>query len=565
MDIKIKIPDSEQACCKLCNKQCANKMGLPAHIANAHKLEFSQYLVDQYLSGARPKCPICNENTRYNRGKYSFKKYCVNHVKEAQKEWSRQNGFGAKVEAGWKLGLTKETNISIAKQAEKVSGQNNPFYGKQHTEEIMSKLSASRKKTSRISEAEFEERKNGNHTVCLTPYTDYITLSAKNLQYECTSCNRNFTASLLHNDCNICTRKEIANNPDIMKKIADSLKYSESEFLERILSRSEDFEVITPYSEYKNHDIDKLSVKCKNCANIMERTLFALTSGTLCRICSPFSKEEKEINSFLEEHNIKSVRNSRNLIKPKELDFIIEEKKIALEYNGLFWHMENNKDKNYHNNKTIACAEKGYQLFHIFSDEWQTKKDIVKSMIMNRLKISKTKIHARDCEVYSTDKQEDIKNFTDNTHISGHTQFTKAFYLKYNDEIICALTLRKPFHKKYKDTVEIARFSSSLNCNIVGGFSKLFKYVKEWAISAGYKNILSYADLRFGTGNVYSLSGFKLIGKTAIDYWYTDGKVRYNRFKYRAQPNKTEKEVAKEEGVQRIYGCGSNIYEYSLA
>lgn len=131
-------------------------------------------------------------------------------------------------------------------------------------------------------------------------------------------------------------------------------------------------------------------------------------------------------------------------------------------------------------------------------------------------------------------------------------------------KIVCALSLRKSFHSKYNGMIEIARFSSALNTNVVGGFGKLLKEVRKWAINEGYKNILTYADLRFGKGDVYKINGFDLIDTTNPDYWYTDTRKRYNRFQYRAQPGKSEKQVAHEAGVQKVYGCGSNIYILKL-
>jgi len=70
--------------------------------------------------------------------------------------------------------------------------------------------------------------------------------------------------------------------------------------------------------------------------------------------------------------------------------------------------------------------------------------------------------------------------------------------------------------------------------------------------------------LRFGTGEVYSKNHFQFVGTTDVDYWYTNGKQRYNRFKYRAKNGKSEKHIAEESNVKRIYGCGSNIYLYQL-
>ena len=48
------------------------------------------------------------------------------------------------------------------------------------------------------------------------------------------------------------------------------------------------------------------------------------------------------------------------------------------------------------------------------------------------------------------------------------------------------------------------------------------------------------------------------------NYWYTDGERRYDRFKFRAQPGKPEKQVAEEAGVRSVWGCGNRIYLLKL-
>ena len=45
---------------------------------------------------------------------------------------------------------------------------------------------------------------------------------------------------------------------------------------------------------------------------------------------------------------------------------------------------------------------------------------------------------------------------------------------------------------------------------------------------------------------------------------YSDGEKRYFRTKFKAQNGKTENEIALENRVFRVYGCGSNIYELKL-
>lgn len=191
-----------------------------------------------------------------------------------------------------------------------------------------------------------------------------------------------------------------------------------------------------------------------------------------------------------------------------------------------------------------------------FEDEWVNKRNIVLSMISHQLNASNKRIYARKCEVKKiTPKVANI--FFNLNHISGGTQASMAFGLFYNDELISCISFRKPFIAKYKDFVEIARFASLINHSVVGAFSKLLHFSKPYLEE---KNIITYADKRFGYGKVYQKNSFKLIGSTPQDYYYTDGKVRYNRFKFRAQDGKTEKEIALINSVFRVYGCGSLIY-----
>ena len=72
LDILVPVNDENLKKCQICLREFQNgKMALPAHVAG-HKIEFADYLVKFYLNNSRPKCPICQEATRYNRGKYSF-------------------------------------------------------------------------------------------------------------------------------------------------------------------------------------------------------------------------------------------------------------------------------------------------------------------------------------------------------------------------------------------------------------------------------------------------------------------------------------------------------------
>jgi very-short-patch-repair endonuclease len=74
----------------------------------------------------------------------------------------------------------------------------------------------------------------------------------------------------------------------------------------------------------------------------------------------------------------------RSIINPFELDMVFPDHKIAVEYCGLYWHSEasSGKGRDYHYNKMLKANKKGYRLITIFSDEWNLKRDAVKSKLM---------------------------------------------------------------------------------------------------------------------------------------------------------------------------------------
>ena len=92
------------------------------------------------------------------------------------------------------------------------------------------------------------------------------------------------------------------------------------------------------------------------------------------------SRYEVEIHEWLSSiYSGKILVNKYNIIKDntkKQLDFYIPDKKLAIEFNGNYYHSVNaGKDPNYHLNKTQLCQEKGIRLIHIFEYEWLMKKE----------------------------------------------------------------------------------------------------------------------------------------------------------------------------------------------
>ena len=86
------------------------------------------------------------------------------------------------------------------------------------------------------------------------------------------------------------------------------------------------------------------------------------------------------------------------------------------------------QNKNYHNEKTESCKNNGITLLHIFHDEWRDKRQIVESMIINKLHLSK-KIGARKCSIskISLSDSKDLRYPSDHLPVFIMLKFKKDY------------------------------------------------------------------------------------------------------------------------------------------
>lgn len=205
----------------------------------------------------------------------------------------------------------------------------------------------------------------------------------------------------------------------------------------------------------------------------------------------------------------------------------------------------------------------GYQLIHIFEDEWRDKKEIVKSRISGLLG-KNDRIFARKCEVRQVDSKTTTE-FLNDSHIQGACSSKYHYGLFYENELVSIMTFGKS--RFAKDEFELLRFCNRLYTNVVGGASKLLKHFLQ--DHPEIKSMTSYADRRWSKGNLYESIGFEKVHVTDPAYFYIVNKVRENRVKYQkhklvadgADPDKTEHEIMKERGCLRIYDCGTIKYQ----
>lgn len=102
---------------------------------------------------------------------------------------------------------------------------------------------------------------------------------------------------------------------------------------------------------------------------------------------------ENEIFLYIENmYKGKIIRHCRDIIAPLELDIYLPDLRLAMEFNGTFWHSSYDKDKYYHQNKTKKCLELGISLIHVYEYIWKANsnfyKELIKSFIENKPNIN---------------------------------------------------------------------------------------------------------------------------------------------------------------------------------
>ena len=275
---------------------------------------------------------------------------------------------------------------------------------------------------------------------------------------------------------------------------------------------------------------------------------------------------ENNIIYYIESiYNGTIIRNTKDIIKPKELDIYLPDLKLAIEVDGIWHHSTNNyTPKDYHLSKTKACENLGIRLIHITEWEWVNRQDICKSIIASALGIYQTKIYARLCDIRDI-SQNELDNFLNINHIQGKIKATYKIGLFYKDELVQIICIGKSRYKK--DEMELLRMCTKLHTQVIGGFSKLMKYQP-------YNNLISYVDLSKFNGNSYINTNWSIIGSSSPSYAYYKQNIKLNRLdtqKHKLKdllgdlynPNETEIQNMIRCNWLQVYDCGTIKLQYN--
>lgn len=264
--------------------------------------------------------------------------------------------------------------------------------------------------------------------------------------------------------------------------------------------------------------------------------------GCGCPKCSGRqSKPETEIIELVESLGLQVVHGDRSVIKPLEIDILVPEAKLAIEFNGNYWHSDKQKPKSYHFDKTKAANEAGYRMIHVWEGDWDARKDQIKRIIINACgKTNEKPLNARDCTVQEIEMKV-VNEFLDDNHIQGrvHQAKIKLGLVHKTEGLVAVMTFGKGANIRGTARVN-AEATSEVPWNLTryaakhsvrGGASKLFKAaVTRYELTF----VESYSMNDYFTGGMYEQLGFGRTVAYGADYRVFHPKTGI-RFKYHWQ------------------------------
>lgn len=331
-----------------------------------------------------------------------------------------------------------------------------------------------------------------------------------------------------------------------------------------------------------------LRVVCtKHNVSVQSRPNYLLNGCNPCPKCNHMaSKGEAEVFRFLS-NLTPATQRDRSILKPKELDVFMPEKRIALEYCGMFWHShgtqdEERKDKRKHYNKYVACKDAGVRLITLYEQEWKEQNYAVRRLLRNAVGKSKGKLMARKCDLQKVSNAE-AKAFYNRYHPQGGDGNGEHYGLFWNGKLVACMRFVYGANDRGAGAANrvwtLGRYATRVT--VSGAASKLFK-----AFLDEHKphEVKSFSDNRFFDGGMYQQLGFVLEEEVGPDYQVWSPKIglrpktRYQRrnipsrlkdhgiddvFDPQTDP-RTEAEMTYMMGCRRIYDCGKKRWVYRI-
>lgn len=284
----------------------------------------------------------------------------------------------------------------------------------------------------------------------------------------------------------------------------------------------------------------------------------------------------------------------------KELDIVVPDHHLAIEFNDIFSHSEQAvferhakpRPHSYHAHKTREASSQGYQLVHVWEDDWLHRRDLVLRALAHRLHavdrlpdvlpninpLACQRLYARNLTAKRVHGGV-ARRFWQDNHLQGPVHCTVNVGLYDSDGVLRALLGigRKNHGSRVSlpdGTWDIQRYAT-LGV-IVGGFTKLLAYAETLVPVDTWT---SWSDNDISDGGMYQAAGFTVDKRQAPSYSYVGRKTKWERVhrstytkqRFISDPNlvykskQTEHEAVLTNKLYRIYDAGKTRWVKTVA
>lgn len=284
----------------------------------------------------------------------------------------------------------------------------------------------------------------------------------------------------------------------------------------------------------------------------------------------------------------------------KELDIVVPDHHLAIEFNDIFSHSEQAvferrakpRPHSYHAHKTREAHEQGYQLVHVWEDDWLHRRELVLRALAHRLHavdrlpgvlpdinpLACQRLYARNLTARRVHGGI-ARRFWQDNHLQGPVHCTVNVGLYDSNGVLRALLGigRKNHGSRVSlpdGTWDIQRYAT-LGV-IVGGFTKLLAHAETLVPVDTWT---SWSDNDISDGGMYRAAGFVVDKRQAPSYSYVGRKTKWERVhrstytkqRFISDPNlvykskQTEHEAALTNKLYRIYDAGKTRWVKTVA
>jgi len=230
------------------------------------------------------------------------------------------------------------------------------------------------------------------------------------------------------------------------------------------------------------------------------------------------SEHEIEVAEWLLQQGIETIRNDRTVLEGLELDIYSPTHRIAIEFNGAFWHTDTKlTHARIHEHKANVAEKAGIRLITIWDFDWLRHRPLVERMLRNAFNLSEAPaVYARKCTVLTVPPVK-ANRFYDEHHIQKSVYAASVHLgLYYEGELQACMSFGKSGSRRLPGETsswELVRFAAA--GRVPGAASRLFTHFQR---SHNPSIVWSFSDRQHFTGSVYPLLGFIEDGRLKADY-----------------------------------------------